>query len=125
MPNLSPEQVMLFETARRVSHERIAPIARRAEETDAHPDDLLELYLELGWPSITKPASHGGPGGGVTEWCLLMEAISEVSVACAHILTHPSTYLLLDLLGTEEQKARLFPVLDTRWSSFMASEKFT
>lgn len=123
MPNLSPEQELLFATAQEVARERIAPIARRAEETDEHPDDLLELYTELGWPSITKPEAHDGPGGGVTEWCLLMEAISEVSVACAHILTQPSTYLLFDLLGSEEQKARLFPMLDSRWSCFMASEE--
>lgn len=122
MPKFSPEQELLFATAREVAHERIAPIARRAEETDEHPGDLIELYTELGWPSITKPQAHDGPGGGVTEWCLLMEAISEVSVASAHILTQPSIYLLVDLLGSEEQKARLFPLLDSRWSCFMASE---
>lgn len=114
---------MLFATAREVAHERIAPIARRMEESDEHPTDLLELFSTLGWPSITKPESHGGPGGGVTEWCLLMEAISEVSVAAAHILTQPSTYLLFDMLGSEDQKARLFPMLDARWSCFMASEE--
>ncbi|HZZ51765.1 MAG TPA: acyl-CoA dehydrogenase family protein [Pseudonocardia sp.] len=122
MPNLSSEQEMLLATAKRVAHERIEPIARRAEEKDEHPEDLLELYTELGWPEITKPEAYGGPGGGVTEWCLLMEAISEVSVACAHVLTQPSTYLLIDLFGSAEQKARLFPVLDSAWSCFMASE---
>jgi alkylation response protein AidB-like acyl-CoA dehydrogenase len=122
MPNFTQEQLDLFDTARKVVAERIEPIARRIEASGEHPDDLTELYRSLGWSSITKPAEYGGAGGGVTEWCLLMEAVSEASLACAHMLTHPSLYLLVDKLGTPVQKEKFFALLDHRSSAFMASE---
>jgi butyryl-CoA dehydrogenase len=122
MPVFTPEQEALSATARQVVRDRIAPIARRIEDTGEHPYDLLDLYRALGWDSITKPVLYGGPGGGVTEWCLLMEAIAECSLACAHLLIHPSFHLMLDRLGSADQKEKWFGVFDERWGAFLASE---
>lgn len=122
MTMLTDEQLELSATARRVVRDRIAPIAERIERTAEHPDDLMPLYHELGWSSITKPERYGGAGGGVVEWCLLMEAVAEVSVACAHMLIHPSLYLMVDLLGTDQQREWMFALLDERSGAFMASE---
>jgi alkylation response protein AidB-like acyl-CoA dehydrogenase len=122
VPTFSTEQLQLQDTARRVVVERIADIGTRVEKTAEHPHDLVELYRELGWLSLTAPVEYGGGGGGTTEWCIVIEAVAEVSPVCASLLGKNSVNMLLARLGTDDQKRTFFPIIEQRTVSFMASE---
>jgi alkylation response protein AidB-like acyl-CoA dehydrogenase len=122
MPVLTPEQEMFSETVRRIALEKITPIAARMEEDACIPYDLGELYSEVGWFGLLVPERFGGSGAGVTEWALLTEGISRVSVAAAQLFENNGPIVLLRLFGTEEQQARFFPALQERMACFAGTE---
>lgn len=122
MPALTPEQELFADTARRVTDQRIAPIAARMEETDEFPHDLLALYREQGWLSLLTPTTFGGAGAGSTEWVILAETIARVSAAACQLFQHFGAVLTLRFAGTPEQQERLFPRLEERVSCLASTE---
>jgi alkylation response protein AidB-like acyl-CoA dehydrogenase len=122
MPSFTEDQLELKNLARQVAVERVAHIAERVETTGEHPEDMVKLFRELGFLSLTKPLEYGGSGCGVTEWCIVQEEMSRVSAVAAHILGQNSMNLMLAMLGTQEQKDRFFPILEERSAVFMSTE---
>ncbi|GAA4548620.1 acyl-CoA dehydrogenase family protein [Pseudonocardia xishanensis] len=122
MPQFTEEQQALREVAREVARERIEPMARKLDERVVDPEELVALYRELGWMSLTVPEEYGGAGAGTTEWCIVAEEVAAVSMSAAHLLGHNGMNTMVALLGTDEQKARFFPRLDESFACFMASE---
>jgi alkylation response protein AidB-like acyl-CoA dehydrogenase len=122
MAVFTEEQLELKKTARRVARERVAPVSGQIEKSGEHPGHLVDLFRSLGWLSLTTPTEYGGVGGGTTEWCIVQEELAQVSSVAAHLLGHNSVNTLLSLMGSQEQKMRFFPILEERYSCFMASE---
>ena len=122
MPVLSPEQELFAATVARVAEERIAPIGARMEEDNRFPHDLIDLYRELGWLSLMTPEKYGGAEAGATEWVILAENIARVNAAAAQMFENFGPAIPLRFLGSEEQRDRLFPLLDDRIGCFAATE---
>ena len=112
MLDFTEEQLMIRDTVRRMSNEKIAPRAAEIDETDDFPWDIVELYKENGTLKLVLPEQYGGVGADTTTLCLAMEEISRVSASCACIVF--STEALIHILiqaATQEQKDRFFPKL--------------
>jgi len=122
VPAFTQDQLELKRLARRVARDRVVPIAQRMEETAEHSPELVEMFKELGFLSLTQPVEYGGVGCGTTEWCIVQEEVAEVSAAACAVIGQNSAKSMLAVLGTENQKAKFFPVLEDRFTAFMSTE---
>jgi alkylation response protein AidB-like acyl-CoA dehydrogenase len=91
----------------------IRPIAAEVDDEDAIPQRVVELFGDMGLTQLGLPEAYGGPGGDFTSVCLVREEISRVSQACA-LIAGRNWFSIIQVLmnfGTEEQRARFFPVV--------------
>jgi len=84
--------------------------------------ELFDLYRGLGWLDLMTPTRFGGAEAGATEWVILAEEVAKVSTAAAQCFENFGPVIPLRMFGTEEQQARLFPVLSERIGCFAATE---
>lgn len=114
-PFLTPAQVALKEQAAEVASQVAAPVAALIDETDTFPTDLARTFGELGLIQLCVPEQYGGPGGRVTEACLVREEIGKVSMAASMIASNNTVggVLPLVLAGSEELKDKYLPALAT------------
>lgn len=102
---LSEEQKMIQATARRVAREKVAPRAQEIDQTGEFPDDIFQIYKELGLLSLVIPREYGGSGTGNLALCLAVEEICKYEAACGLILllsALPAYPIIIS--GSEEQK---------------------
>lgn len=104
----SEEKEMIRDMARRVADEQVRPLIASMEESDRFPEELVEIYGDLGLLQMWVPEEYGGPGGDLTSVCLAKEEIGKVSLAASTLCANNSIGLILPLLefGSEEQKRR-------------------
>jgi alkylation response protein AidB-like acyl-CoA dehydrogenase len=107
----SEEQEMLRDMVRKVADERVRPLVAGMEETKRFPEELVEVFGDLGLLQMWVPESYGGPGGDLTSVCIAKEEIGKVSLAASTLCANNSIGLILPLLhfGSEAQKARYLP----------------
>ncbi len=110
---LSPELAELQLTVRRMAQERVKPIARQLDAEEKYPEELFQLFSEMGLMGLALPEEQGGAGSVLA----LVLAIEEVAKYCQS----SALMLLLSRLptgpivisGTDEQQARwVAPVAD-------------
>lgn len=109
---LSEEQVALRESAARLADEVYAPVAREWDETCTPlPDEERKRLAELGFLGIALPEEHGGAGGDLLDALIVVEELAKRSIIPAFQVFEANTgpARVIDLFGTEEQKARLLP----------------
>lgn len=102
------EQDMLRDMVRRVADEKVRPLVAGMEETKRFPEELVEVFGDLGLLQMWVPESYGGPGGDLTSVCIAKEEIGRASLAASTLCANNSIGLILPLLhfGTEAQKQR-------------------
>jgi acyl-CoA dehydrogenase len=105
------EQDMLRDMVRRVADEKVRPLVAGMEETKRFPEELVEVFGDLGLLQMWVPESYGGPGGDLTSVCIAKEEIGRASLAASTLCANNSIGLILPLLhfGTEAQKQRYLP----------------
>jgi acyl-CoA dehydrogenase len=93
---------------RRVADEKVRPLVAEMEETKRFPEELVEVFGDLGLLQMWVPESYGGPGGDLTSVCIAKEEIGRASLAASTLCANNSIGLILPLLhfGTEAQKQR-------------------
>jgi len=102
---LSEEQKLIQETARRIARERVAPRAAEMDETGEYPHDVFEAFREVELLGLTIPEAYGGSGAGVFALALAVEEVAKYCCASGLILllsALPTQPLVLG--GTEGQK---------------------
>lgn len=110
--SLTEEQEALRDTAARVAREVYAP---RTLEWDRDrtflPDAERTRLAELGLLGIGLPAEHGGGGADLLDALLVIEELAKQCQVAAFTVFEANTgpARVVDLFGTEEQKARLLP----------------
>ncbi|WP_434668202.1 acyl-CoA dehydrogenase family protein [Paraburkholderia sp. A3BS-1L] len=104
----SEEQQMLREMVRRVADEQVRPLVPGMEETRRFPEELVEVFGDLGLLQMWVPEEYGGPGGDLTSVCIAKEEIGKASLAASTLCANNSIGLILPLLhfGTAAQKDR-------------------
>ncbi len=122
---LSEEHEALRAALRRFADEQIAPNAAEADERGEYPRRSFEAYRDSGFIRLPYPVEHGGDGGDLIAYALLVEEVARACassslfvlisrLACAPILAH----------GSPELVARVVPkVVTGEWQgSYCLSE---
>ncbi len=107
---LTDEQRMLRETARRIAKEKVAPRAEEIDRTGEFPWDIRDILIENGFLGMMIPEEYGGLGSSVLDCCLVTEEIGHYdSSSCGLILNQGLAIYPIIMAGTEEQKQKWLP----------------
>ena len=112
--NLTEEQQMIQDAARRFAESELAPMAEKLDQTKDR--DILTNHCrqlaELGFMGLNIDAEYGGTEAGAVAFSL---AITEVAKACASTaVTMSVTNMVAEVIqvvGNEEQKQMYLPKL--------------
>jgi butyryl-CoA dehydrogenase/short/branched chain acyl-CoA dehydrogenase len=117
LTDLSEDEKGFRESVRDFAEERIRPIVRRMDEESAIPRDLIDACFELGVMGVEIPEEHGGAGATFFMSVLAVEELARVDPSVAVLVDVQNTLCNNAILrwATEEQKARYFPKLASRW----------
>ncbi len=99
-----------------LSQERVTAVVEQARALPPRTEPgLIDVYRwlgERGWLAVNWPVEYGGLGRGVVEKSLLTEELIKHEVPdLVHIVSIDIIGQILQLVGTEEQRARLLPPL--------------
>ncbi len=83
---LSPELRELQLTVRRMAQERVKPVARQLDAEEKYPEELFQLFAEMGLMSLAIPEEHGGSGAGVLGLVLAIEEVAKYCQSSALML---------------------------------------
>lgn len=105
--DLSEDDLMIQETARRFARDVIMPAAPELDRTGEYPTKIFAQLHELGLVNCHVPEAYGGPGLNSLQNVLVTE---ELAYACSGVSTAASANDLAQapvlLAGTEEQKKK-------------------
>ncbi len=109
---LNKEQERLREEFREFAEANLRTGLMANTREPRFPHEGYQLVCERGYMGFMLPEAYGGRGGGVTEYCLLLEELARVdhNVPWAIDVT-VAVACIINRLGTEEQKKRFIPKL--------------
>jgi alkylation response protein AidB-like acyl-CoA dehydrogenase len=111
---LSEEQRMICDLARKVAREKIAPHAADVDERERYPAEAMRAIIDAGLFGIWVPEEYGGSAMGCLALALVCEEIAWACAASAtQYLDQPLGGLPIVRFGTAEQKKRYLPKLAT------------
>lgn len=109
---LSPEQIQLRETAARLAADVYGPKAVEWDSagTPLSPEERRRL-ANLGFLGMGLPETYGGGGAELIDSLVVIEELAKRSQIAAFQVFEANTGAarVIDLYGTEEQKARFLP----------------
>lgn len=109
---LSEQELLIRDSARRVTAEVIAPTAAERDRTGAWPKDELKALADVGLTGMLVSEEFGGSGASFVEYCLALEAIAAADAGVATLLhVHNSVGMTIDQVGSDEQKRRWLPAM--------------
>ena len=123
--DLTPEQKVLQEKARKFAKEVISPVAAKHDREGTFPLEVMEKAHREGFFTPLVPKQHGGQGLGVLDNCIMSE---ELAAGCMgmYVSIFVSTLALYPIIrfGTEEQKERFLKPFCSKFSiaSYCLSE---
>ncbi len=108
---LSEEQQLVQETAKRFAEEDIRPTIEEEEKNHEFRQDRVERMAELGFFSCVLPEELGGNGMGFLESVLMAEQIARVSASWRVIFNMQNLGAPLSVAryGTDAQKKKFIP----------------
>src|SRR6267142_1435498 len=117
LTDLSEEEGMFRDAVRDFAEERVRPLVHQMDEDASIPRPLIDACFDLGVMGIEIPEAHGGAGATFFMSILAVEALARVDASVAVLVDVQNTLVNNALLrwGTEEQKARYFPKLASKW----------
>ena len=74
---LTEEQQMVRDTARRFAETEIKPVAAKLDATHEHPAEICRKLAELGFLGIAVPEEYGGGGMDYVSYVLALIEISK------------------------------------------------
>lgn len=126
---LTEEQALVQETARRFAEEDIAPTLEEEEKNHEFRQDRVARMGELGFLSCVLPEELGGNGMGFFESVLMAEQIAEVSASwrLPFNMQNLGAPLSVAKFGTDEQKEKYIPgwIEGTQMGFFAMTESNT
>jgi glutaryl-CoA dehydrogenase (non-decarboxylating) len=110
---LSEEQKMMREAARKFARERIAPLVPEDEKAHRFRPELVREMGELGFFGAVIDPKYGGTGAGVLASVLMTMEIAEVSASWGlpFNMQTQGPGLTIQRWGSEAQKERYIPGL--------------
>jgi len=127
--DLTEEQAMAQETARRFAAEEIAPTLVEEEQKHAFKKERVAQMGALGFFTCALPEELGGSGMGFVESVLMAEQIAKVSASwrLPFNMQNLGPSLTVAKFGTAEQKKKYIPgwVAGTQLGFFAMTEPNT
>lgn len=109
---LTEEQALIQDAARKFSDDRLKPHAARWDEEKHFPVDVLKDAAEMGFAGIYTRDDVGGSGMSRVDAALIFEQLSRGCVSTAAFISiHNMVSWMIDTWGTEEQRRRWLPSL--------------
>lgn len=109
MTELTGDQRELRERAREVATERVLPLANELDrQREDIPRALLDELAQAGFMGVTIPERYGGMGGGMLDYCLVVEELSRAWMSVASVLGRANAHLD-DVLHSDEDRERYLP----------------
>lgn len=109
---LREQEILVRDSARRITAEVIAPTAAERDRTSAWPSKELKSLADVGLMGMHVPEEFGGSGASFVEYCLALEAIAGADAGVATIVhVHNSVAGTLNRIGNDEQKRRWLPAM--------------
>ncbi|MFQ5947740.1 MAG: acyl-CoA dehydrogenase family protein [Acidimicrobiia bacterium] len=102
---LSPELRELRLTVRRMTQERIKPVARQLDSDGTYPEEIFKLFADAGLMALAIPEQYGGAGAGTLGLVIAIEEVAKYCQSSALILLLsrlPTGPILIS--GSEQQK---------------------
>ena len=109
---LTEEQRMIVDTARKFALKEMAPIAQEYDREEKFGRVVCGKACEAGLVGAVIPEEYGGPGFGYVEQALITEQLARVDLGlclCINSVTFGCEHILF--FGTEEQKKQYLPPL--------------
>jgi alkylation response protein AidB-like acyl-CoA dehydrogenase len=109
---LTAEQRLLRDNARRFLEREVAPRVAVAEAGATFPRDLYPRLAEMGFVGATVAAEHGGHGLDFTSYVVLVEELAYCWGSLrSSVTTHNMVTGIIAEAGTDEQRAAYLPGL--------------
>ena len=109
---LSEDQSLIQDAARKFAEDRMKPFAAEWDEKKHFPEDILREAAEMGFAGIYTGEEHGGSGMTRLDAALIFEQLSRGCVStAAYISIHNMCAWMIDSWGNDEQRARFLPSL--------------
>jgi len=105
---LTEEQKMIQEMARKFAEREIKPVAAELDRTHRHPAEIVAKMGELGLMGITIPEEYGGAGMDYISYVLAMIEISKACASTGVIMSVCNSLYNFPVYtyGNEEQRQR-------------------
>jgi butyryl-CoA dehydrogenase len=109
---LTDEQKMVQELARKITEEKIRPVAAKYDVTEDYPWDEMKVIAESDLFGLFIPAEYDGMGISVLNLCIATEEFSRAcgGIAVCYAASALGTFPIV-LFGNEEQKKKYLPEL--------------
>jgi alkylation response protein AidB-like acyl-CoA dehydrogenase len=106
----SIEEQQVLDTIDRWVEKEVRPIARKFDQADEYPVELVEQMKELGLFGATIGPQWGGLGLSASTYARVVTRISQAWMAPTGIFnSHLIMAACVERHGTEEQKQRYLP----------------
>jgi glutaryl-CoA dehydrogenase (non-decarboxylating) len=126
---LTEQQTLVQDTARRFALEEIAPTVEKEEKNHEFRQDRVAQMGELGFLSCVLPEELGGNGMGFLESVLMAEQVAKVSASwrLPFNMQNLGAPLSVARWGTDEQKEKYIPgwISGTKMGFFAMTEPNT
>jgi len=107
---LTEEQKEIQALTRKIAEEKVLPVRAELDEKEEFPREILNILGETGLSGVYIPKEYGGFGGGIFDFCLVIEQLSRIcsAVAVSYACNGLGSYPII-MFGTEEQKKKYLP----------------
>ncbi|MFC0558350.1 acyl-CoA dehydrogenase family protein [Halalkalibacter alkalisediminis] len=117
---LNEEQIAIKALAKDFATNEIAPFARKYDEDEAFPLEIMQKLHEYGLSNLAIPEKYGGPGIDKISHALIVE---EISTACAGVATSLEANSLSSypiLVGASEELKKKYLTKLTKEGNYAA-----
>ena len=110
---LSPEHEDFRKAVREMARKHVAPIANEIDKTDEFPEQLIDVFGDMGLIQLAVPDEFGGPGADLLSGCIAREEVAAAgSMALAQLAGQNSIVINAMLTGASDTlKQQVLPVL--------------
>ena len=115
--DLSEDEAMFRDQVRQFAEERVRPLVSKMDKEAQIPREIIDECFELGIMGVEIPDQYGGAGATFFMSILVVEELARVDASVAVLVDVQNTLVNNALLrwGNDEQKARYFPKLASKW----------
>jgi short-chain 2-methylacyl-CoA dehydrogenase len=117
LTDLSDDENMFREQVRSFAEKEVRPLVAQMDKDAQIPRTIVNKCFDLGIMGVEIPEQYGGAGATFFMSTLVVEELARVDASVAVLVDVQNTLVNNALLrwGTEEQRARYFPKLATKW----------